>query len=347
MKTTHRMILLSAFLALSALAQEQPAQQTAIPQPVMEQSGIPAGDPQTEAIASDLRTLARVTDVASNLDDARQILLAIADGDIEQLRGPREDGTYRWASLQREEGGRVTDEKDIERVYTEKELRYVTVTGANGYRVVVTVPPKRGILTGNNRVWVRNVLVDSTAFDGKTSHHEIPVNAWVNPGDANGVALPDIGRSVKVTAELGVESGSKKAVAEVALIQARLLDDPNSPWFPAVRRLRQIRDFAAAKPINRGFLKNTIDEALLALPGELEKRTAAQAAAAEERKRLALAGETRGSIAVGDATPDVVKELSEIDRLLTGNLQEQADGRSRLDALLEMLAPPAAADLPK
>lgn len=347
MKPMSRVILLSAFVALPALAQEEPAQQIASPQATTEQPGIPAGDPQTEALASDLRTLARVTAVAANLDDARQILLAIADSDIEQLRGPRDDGTYRWASLQREEGGRVTDEKLVERVYSEKELRYVTVTGANGYRVVVTVPRKRGIFTGNNRIWVRNVLVDSTAFDGRTSHHEIPVNAWVNPGDANGVALPDIGRSVKTTVELGVESGSKQAVAEVALIQARLVDDPNSPWFPAVKRLRQIRDLAAEKPINRGLLKNVVDEALLALPGELEKRTAAQAAAAEERKRLALAGETKGLIALGDATPDVVKELSEIDRLLTGNLQEQADGRLRLDALLEMLSPAPALETTK
>lgn len=297
-------------------------------------------DKNITMLANDLHALGRVTSVAKDLGDSRQILLAIIDSDVETLRMPRGDGTYQWASLQREEGGRMRDEKTVEQVSTEKELRYVTVSAANGYRVEVTVPRKRGTFAANNRVWVRNVLVDSTAFDGKTSHHEIPVNAWVNPGDSTGVPLPDIGKSVKATAELGVESGSKAAVAEVAVVQAKLVDDPNSPYFPAVKKLLAIRDLAAARDINRGALKNTIDEALLALPGELEKRTAEQEEAARVRKQMAESGTTTGSINLGDATPDVVNELEEITRMLNGTLQEQTDARARIDALVAKLKPP-------
>src|SRR5688572_31408928 len=89
-------------------------------------------DANTEMLTNDLRTLARVTAVAEDLGRSRQVLLAILDSDIQTLRGPRDDGTFRWASLQREEGGRVTEEKTIEHVYTENELRYITVSGANG-----------------------------------------------------------------------------------------------------------------------------------------------------------------------------------------------------------------------
>lgn len=296
-------------------------------------------DPNIDMLANDLHALARVTGVAEDLGRSRQVLLAIIDSDISTLRGPRDDGTFRWASLQREEGGRVRDEKTIEHVHTEPELRYITLTGANGYRVEVSVPRKRGTFAANNRVWIRNVIVDSTAFDGKTSHHEIPVNAWVNPGDANGVPLPEIGKSVKATVELGVETGNKAAVAEVSLVQAKLVDDPNSPYFPAVKRLLQIRDFADDRDINRGNLRNAIDEALLSLPGELEKRTAEQARAAEERRAQAAAGYTTGSIALGDATPDVVRELNDIARLLNGTVQEQSDGRTRLQTLIDTLSP--------
>ena len=316
-----------SLIALTAFAQDPQ-------QPVMPL------DKNVEWIGLDLHALGRITDLATDLGDSRQVLLAITDSDIRTLRDPREDGTFRWASLQREEGGRVRDEKTIEHVYTEKELRYVTITGANGYRVEVTVPKKRGAFSANNRVWVRNVLVDSTGFDGKTTHHEIPVNAWVNPGDSNGVALPEIGKSVKATAELGVESGSKAAAAEVALVQARLVDDPNSPYFPAVKRLLQIRDFAAERNLNRGHLKNAIDEAKLTLPGELEKRTAEQMAAVEERKRLAETGQMKGAVAVGDATPDVTNELAAISAMLGGTLQEQTDARARLQALIDSLKPP-------
>jgi hypothetical protein len=306
-----------------------------------QQDGIttPPRDAKIEMVASDLHALGRIATLASDLRDARQVLLAITDQDIQSLRMPREDGTFQWAALERIEGGRVKDEVTVEQVHSEETLRNVTVTASNGYRVLVSVPQKRGVFAANNRVWVRNVLVDSTDANGKTTHTEIPVNAWVNPGDANGVALPDIGTSVKATAELGVESGSKKAVAEVALLQAKLIDDPASPWFPAVRRLLQIRELAAAEDINRGQLKTTIDEALLSVPGELEKRTAEQAEAAKVRLQMAEMGTTTGSIALGDATPDVVKEMAEISRLLAGTLEEQASGRTRLDALTTTLAP--------
>jgi hypothetical protein len=322
MKHKVLVVLMVLLVSLSAFAQESSAR-----------------DEKIEKLAADLHAVARVADVAEDLGRARQILLAIVDSDVEMLREPRGDGTYKWASLQREEGGRVKDEKSVEQVYTEKELRYVTVTGPNGYRVEVTVPKKRGTFAANNRVWVRNILIDSTAFDGKVSHQEIPVNAWVNPGDATGVPLADIGKSVKATAELGVESGSKQAVAEVAVVQAKLVDDPNSPYYPAAKKLLQIRELAAARDINRGALKNVADEALLALPGELEKRTAALADAAMERKSLAESGQTKGAIAVGDATPDVVNELAEISRLLTGTLDEQAGARARLAARVDALRP--------
>ena len=300
---------------------------------------VPARDPNLDMVALDLHALGRVTGVAEDLGRSRQILLAILDSDIKTLRGPRDDGSYRWASLQREEGGRVKDEKTVEYVHTEKELRYVTLTGTNGYRVEVSVPKKRGTFQANNRVWIRNILVDSTGFDGKTTHHEITVKAWVNPGDANGTPLPEIGKSVKVTVELGVESGNKAAVADVALLQAKLTDDPTSPYFPAVTRLLAIRDLADDKEINRGQLRNTIDEALLSLPGELEKRTAEQARLAEERKRIAETGYTTGQIALGDATPDVTRELADIARLMNGTVQEQSEGRAKLEALIGTLTP--------
>lgn len=299
----------------------------------------PAADKNITMLANDLHAIGRVTAVAKDLPESRQILLAIADSDIDTLRMPRGDGTYQWASLQREEGGRVKDEKTVEQVSTEKELRYVTVTAANGYRVEVTLPRKRGTFAANNRVWVRNIIVDSTAFDGKTSHQELPVNAWVNPGDSTGVALPDIGKSVKATAELGVESGSKAAVAEVSVVQAKLVDDPNSPYAPAVKKLLQVRELAAARDINRGAIKNTVDEALLTLPGELEKRTAEQEEAARVRKQMVESGTTTGSINLGDATPDVVNELADIARMLSGTLQEQTDARAKLDALVTKLKP--------
>lgn len=289
-------------------------------------------DPKMDMLAADLRALGRVTALAQDLERNRQVLLAITDDDVKSLREPRDDGTYRWASLQREEASRVKEEKTVDLVQTEATLRNVTVTASNAYRVDVTVPKKRNLISENNRVYVRNVIVESTGFDGRVQRSEIPVMAWVNPGDTNSTALPDIGKSVKATAELGVESGNKKAVAEVALVQAKLVDDPLSPYFPAVKRLLTVRDAIAENDINRSRVKSLVDEALLALPGELEKRT-------EEQKRLLEARNTaKGTITAGDASPDVVSALAEIGRLMNGTASDQTAARTKLTELIEKLS---------
>lgn len=296
-------------------------------------------DAKIEMVAADLHAVGRVAALAENVERERQVLLAILDADIRDLRGPRDDGTYRWASLQREEGGRVSDEKTIEHVSTQAELRNVTLTGDNGYRVEVAAPKKRGTFTANNRVWVRNAIVDSTSFDGRISHHDIPIETWVSPGDSTGAPLPEIGKSVKVTVELGVESGDKQAVAQVSLLQARLVDDPTSPYYPAVQRLQQVRELVAARDLNRGALKNAVDEALLSLPGELEKRTAEMEETARVRRQLAMSGTTTGSFNAGDATPDVLHELAEIKGMMSGTLDQQSQARMRLTALIDSLTP--------
>ncbi|HKB80876.1 MAG TPA: hypothetical protein VKH35_14280 [Thermoanaerobaculia bacterium] len=325
-------IALSVLMTAPAWAQTAPPPQTAAAPAIPS----PTADAKMDQVTADFRTIERVAGMAPNINDARATLLAIVDNDVDTLREPRDNGTYRWASLQREEASRVKDEKSIERVYTEKELREVTLTAPRAYRVEISVPRKRSLFSANNRVFVRNVEADSTGFDDKITHHEIPVNAWVNPGDSTSVALPEIGKSVQAMAELGVESGEKHAVADVALLQAKLVDDPASPYFPAVQRLLKIRDVLTQHDLNRGFLKTTADEALMSVPGELQKRIAEQNAAAERRK----SGGAPGAIAQGDATPDVVAALQEISHLLVGTLQDQADGRAQLQKLIDTLQPP-------
>lgn len=317
-------------VAAGAFAQNTPP--PAAPAPAAE---VAPADQKIDRVDDDLRAIERIATLASNLNDTRQVMLAIVDADIDDLREPRADGTYRWASLQRLEASRVKEHHTVERVQSEKELREITLTAPNAYRLEVSVPTKRNLVSANNRVYIRNVVVDSTGFDGKMTHHEIAVDAWVNPGDANGVALPEIGKSVKVTVELGVETGEKVAVADVSLLEAKLVDDPTSPYFPAVSRLQQIRQVLEAKDLNRGFLKTTVDEALLSLPGEMQKRAAEEAASVAHRKEAAAGG----TIAVGDATPDVVSALKEISTLLSGNLQDQTSARAKLQSLIDTLQP--------
>jgi hypothetical protein len=91
------------------------------------------------------------------------------------------------------------------------------------------------------------------------------------------------------------------------------------------------REVLTQKDLNRGFLKTTVDEALLSLPGEMEKRTAEQTASIERRKQSA------GAITVSDASPDVVAALQQISHLLGGTLQDQTDARAKLQTLIDTL----------
>src|SRR5712691_13316183 len=124
-------------------------------------------DEKLDQVASDFRTIGRIAALADNLRDNRQVMLAIVDNDLEMLREKRPDETYRWASLQREEASRVKDQKSIERVQSEKELREVTLTAPNAYRLEVSVPTKQSLVSKNNSVYIRNVIVESNGFDGK------------------------------------------------------------------------------------------------------------------------------------------------------------------------------------
>src|SRR5690242_19889961 len=102
-------------------------------------------DPKIAQVDADFHALSRIANLSDNPHDNKQVMLAIVDNDLETLREKRPDESYRWASLQREEASRVKDQKSVERVQTEKELREVTLTAANAYRVEVSIPTKQGI----------------------------------------------------------------------------------------------------------------------------------------------------------------------------------------------------------
>src|SRR6476620_9350814 len=71
-------------------------------------------DEKIDLVAADLRAISRIATLSKNVSDSRQVMLAMIDSDVENLREPRSDGSFRWASLQREEASRVKDQKAIE-----------------------------------------------------------------------------------------------------------------------------------------------------------------------------------------------------------------------------------------
>src|SRR5512141_766827 len=122
--TIRTVALLRSLVDAAALAQTTPAPTPQAQPAVAAPAALtPTAIEKNNQVAYDLRALSRIAGLAKDLGDTRQVMLAILDNDIDMLRERRPDDTYKWASLQREEASRVKDEKTIERVQTEKELR--------------------------------------------------------------------------------------------------------------------------------------------------------------------------------------------------------------------------------
>lgn len=308
---------------LSAALLAQPA----IVEPVQEKPV------ELEMLAIDLRALSRIVETSDDLRDHGRLMRRIIDDRIEELRQKRSDGTYRWASLEREEADRLTREKDVERVYTEDEVDVVTLEGRDGYRVEIEIPRKKSLFSGNERVFVKRIAVRA---DGGTE--EIPSSVWIEPGSSWAAPLPRILRSGEVVVELGVESGREDAVAEVSVLQAKLVDDPRSPYYPAVSKLLDIRGHLEGS-VDRSAIERSIDEALATIPGEVDTSLRLENARALERQRMLASGQLTGTIEPGDASPDTVEALRRISRQLDGTLQEQEAARRELDRLIERLSP--------
>jgi hypothetical protein len=292
------------------------------------------------SIAVDFKAIYRMAEFCDNLEPCAPVIRKVAEQNLDMLREPRSDGSYRWASFQRIEAGRVTVEKEIIKVNTEATLDVIELTGKRSFRVVVSAPKKRSLVSSNSKVFVRDVVAEVTGVDGKARTVEIPVGVWVNPGDSHSVPLDDIAISARVKVNVGVESGGKKAVASVALLQAGLVDDPLNPYHPAVKRLVAIDTIVKEKTVSRGQLKAVAEEAVLELPGEMEKLMKLREVGLKRMRQLAESGQATGTIAVGDATPDVIHELGKASTLLTGTVAEQEEGRKMLGSLLQKLSPP-------
>ena len=321
------------FFAIAPFTMAQETPSVSSESPVLDQAKL-AG------IAVDFKAIERIADLCEHFEACNPVIQKITEQNLEMLREARKDGSYRWASFQRVEARRSEKEIDINRVHSEQDLDVAEVTGKRAYSVVVSVPKKRGVFLANSKVFVRDITAEQTSADGTTTSKEIPVGVWVNPGDSHTVPLDEISSSTRAKIRVGVSAGGTKAVASAALLQAGLVDDPLNPYHPAVKRFNAIAAIANEKNPSRGQLKTVAQEAYLEVPGEMEKFTAARDAKIALMKKLAETGEKAGTIALGDATPDVVHEIAEANKLLSGTVEQQAAGRALLEALVMKLSPP-------
>lgn len=277
-------------------------------------------------VAADAMVIDRVAE-ASKRDLPRDLLKRIVDEDIELLRGKRADGSYEYATWERFEAGRVANSFSIQARADRMET--VEIKGAFVYRVVIDVPERRLLVRRNRPIWIERVDTDFVG-EGTTQAQtqSIEVKAWMQPGEIRPIDLPVVARqaTVKVIATADPKGGYGNL--DVALVQAKIVDNSDSPYADAV---------ASAKAVLRALDNNEIPSI----------RTMAQRLRDSLGGRAIAPAPARASVEVVASQPvtdtatrvELQAELQLIEDLLTGSETERRDGMDRLHQLIRRMRP--------
>jgi hypothetical protein len=289
--------------------------------------------PTVSKVADDALVFDRVGEAAKR-DLPTDLLKRIVIEDIDILRGKRPDGSYDYAKYERFEAARLESSHSIN--YRKDRMETVEVKGSWIYRVIVEVPTRRLLVRKNRPVWLERVDVEYVP-EGSTAprRESFEVKAWMQPGETRPFDLPEIAK--QATARV-IATAEEKGYAnlDVVLVQARIVDAPDSPYAEAV---------ASAKAIQRALDNSDI--------------TSMRASA--RRMRAALGGSVASGANIPPVAPrpavsemtvtaprseqrtdtatrlELQTELQLIEDLLTGSEAERREGMDRLHQMIRRM----------
>jgi hypothetical protein len=283
-------------------------------------------------VADDARVIDRVAE-ASKRDLPRDLLRRIIDEDIELLRGPRPDGAYQYAGYERFESGRVNESFSIDPEKADK-LAKLEVKADLAYRLVISSPARRMLVTKNRRVWLDSAQIEYLPQGSRTMKTQsIKLGVWIDPGATRAIDLDDIARQATVRLFVHADPDSSYGNIDLTLLQARVFDDPNSPYADAVSSLKAIR-----KALDHDDIASM---RAMAQRVEQDVRGTTTAPAAVTTGMGAVTGaQASVDVAAPRADSDTYGELQAIEDLLTGNDSERRQGLDRLHQLVRKLRHP-------
>jgi hypothetical protein len=285
-----------------------------------------AQTPQTR-VADDAKVIDRVAQ-ASKKDLPRDLLRRIVDEDVDLLRGKKTDGTFQYAGYERLEASRISDSFSIE-PKGEDDLKRIELRGDQTYRLIIGLPSRRMLVTKNRRLWIDRVDIEYIPQGGSTSKvQNVKVGAWLEPGTSRNVDFDEIARqaTVRVFARADKKDGYGNIV--LTLVQARIFDHPDSPYADAV---------ASLKAIQRALDHSDIASIRSMASRVMRGLGAVEAPAVRSIDVIAPRPETPTPAMAAAPPADLVRDLQEIEDLLTGNDSERRQGADRLHQLLRRL----------
>jgi hypothetical protein len=280
-------------------------------------------------VADDAKVIDRVAQ-ASRKDLPTDLLKRIVNEDIESLRGHHPDGTYEYASFERFEAGRQGQSFSVQTSDTKVEMH-----GSLIYRVLIESPSRRMLVTKNRRVYLERAEIDYIAVDkGATRKIQtVKLDSWLEPGQSKSIDFEAV--ATEATVRLFGHADDKQGYAnlDMTLIEARVIDNADSPYADAV---------ASAKAILRGLDHDDIPS-IRAMAKRMQNDLVPQTPGSQVSSVPVVPGNTATGQPAATAqpveNPDVLNELQAIEDLLTGTEAEKRQGMDRLHQLVRKLRP--------
>jgi hypothetical protein len=273
--------------------------------------------------ADDAKVIDRVAE-ASKKDLPQELLKRIVNEDIELLRAKRADGTYQYAAYEKMEATRVSDSFSVD---AGKKEVILELRAPLAYRLVLGAPSRRMIVTRNKHVYVDRAEIEYIPLNDSVKKFQTSkIGAWIEPGTSKNIELNEIARQATVRVYTHADEAGYGNL-ELTLIQAKIFDDPTSPYADAV---------ASEKAILTALDHNdvaSIRAMAQRIAASLQQPTvAAQVASIPPRP-------TAGNVDVTAPRPDadLYGELQSIEDLLTGSDSERRQGLDRLHQLVRRL----------
>jgi len=283
----------------------------------------------TARIAADAHVIDRVAEASTN-DLPKDLLKRIVNEDIDLLRGKRADGTYQYAAYDRMEAGRKSDSFSVDPEHKESVLELRDVFP---YRLIVNVPSRRMMVAKNHHIYVDRVEIETLPqTSSEKKFQTVKIDAWLEPGTAKTIDLGDIGKQATARVYAHAEAGGYANVT-LTFIEARIFDEPSSPYADAVESAKAILKAIdhGDKPSIRAMAQR-ISSAFPASPAAVPAPIGAPPATI-----AATPAASQVNVTAGREDPETLTDLQAIEDLLTGTEAERRQGVDRLHQLLRRL----------
>jgi hypothetical protein len=280
-------------------------------------------------VATDAKVIDRVVEMSRN-DLPGDLLKRIVNEDIDLLRGKRADGTYQYASYDRMEGNRKSDTISVD---PERKESVLELSNAFSFRLIVSVPRLRMVLAKNHHIYIDRVEIETLPQKSSEKKFQtVKIDAWLEPGASKTIELDEIGRQAVARVYAHADKDGYANVT-LTLVEARLFDEPSSPYADAVE---------SAKAILKGIEHND-KPSIRAMAQRIASRLPADstvpagAIGSAPATIAAIPSATQIDVTAGRGDAETLAELQTIEDMLTGTEAERRQGVDRLHQLVRRL----------